>query len=117
MPAPKINTAIPKRRYAFGSFTAVLLGEIDSGDQRAYRHILALVAQGQSEPCLYVTCERTSGQERARGGYILRQVDGAGERVMGIADQWKDLETFAAEALRLAQAALGLTDETPVRLA
>jgi hypothetical protein len=117
MPVPKITTAIPKRRYAFGAFAAVLLGEIDSGDQRAYRYILAVVAEGQSEPCLYITCEHTSGEERVRGGYMLRQVDAAGENIMGIADQWKDLEAFAGEALRLAQVALDLADETPVRLA
>ena len=47
---PVIRTAIPKRRYQIGPYSASLLGEIESGDARAYRYILAFVASGKREP-------------------------------------------------------------------
>ncbi len=47
MDAPKIQTAIPQRRYQFGEYTGVVLGDIESGDDVKYRYILALVREGE----------------------------------------------------------------------
>ena len=38
-----IQTAIPKRRYRIGEFTAVVLGEVESEDRADYRYIMAVV--------------------------------------------------------------------------
>ena len=48
MEAPKIQTAIPQRRYQFGEYTGVVLGEIESSDAVKYQYILALVREGES---------------------------------------------------------------------
>ena len=47
MEAPKIQTAIPQRRYQLGEYSGVVLGEIESSDGVKYRYILALVREGE----------------------------------------------------------------------
>ena len=44
---PTIATAIPKRRFQIGDYSASLLGEVESNDRRHYRYILALVPTGE----------------------------------------------------------------------
>jgi hypothetical protein len=59
MEAPKIQTAIPQRRYQFGEYTGVVLGEIESGDAVKYLYILA--QRGEGKPGFYVTAEKNPG--------------------------------------------------------
>lgn len=113
---PAINTAIPKRRWQIGDFSATLLGEIDSGDQRRYRWVLALVAMDESEPSLYVTAEEAPPAASADGRYQLRVVSEALSDVVDRHDRWGDLDTFAEQALDLAQQVLGLANREPLRL-
>jgi hypothetical protein len=113
---PAIKTAIPKHRYQVGDYAASLLGEIESGDRRAYRYILAFVPLGRKEPELYVCSEPTAPAERAEGAYRLRVVSEALSDVVDTDDRWGDLETFAAQALKLGAQALGLQREQVVRL-
>ena len=113
---PQIRTAIPKHRYQVGDYAASLLGEIESGDHRAYRYILAFVPLGRKEPELYVCAEPTPSAERAEGAYRLRVVSEALSELVDTDDRWGDLETFAAQALKLGAQALGLQREQVVRL-
>ncbi len=113
---PVIKTAIPKHRYQVGDYAASLLGEIESGDHRAYRYILAFVRLGRKEPELYVCAEPTPPVERAEGAYRLRVVSEALSEVVDTDDRWGDLETFAAQALKLGAQALGLQREQVVKL-
>lgn len=113
---PLILTAIPKHRYQVGDYGATLLGEIESGDHRAYRYILAFVALGRKEPELYVWAEPTPAAERSAGAYRLRVVSEALSDVVDSGDRWADLEVFAAQALRLGAQALGLQREQVVQL-
>ncbi|MBK1693772.1 hypothetical protein CKO09_03325 [Chromatium weissei] len=106
---PIIKTAIPKRRYQIGNYTASLLGEIDSGDQHRYRYILAWVVTGEREPVLYVCAEQTRPNERENGAYLLRVVSEGMTDVLDTSDGWGDLEVFAEQALNLGMQMLGLT--------
>jgi len=113
---PQIKTAIPRHRYQIGDYGASLLGEIESGDDRAYRYILAFVRMGQREPELYVCCESAPPAERAEGAYRLRVVSESLSEVVDSDDRWGDIETFTGQALRLGAQALGLQREQVVKL-
>jgi hypothetical protein len=118
MPAPKIATAIPQRRYLCGNYHAVLLGEIESGDGLEYQYILALVREGEARPDCYVTCERLAPRSaRAAGGrYRLRVIAPPLDEELEVSDRYGDIETFAAEALQIAARVLGLDDKAPQRI-
>jgi hypothetical protein len=113
---PLIKTAIPKRRYQIGDFSASLLGEIESGGVVAYRYILAFVQMGRQEPGFYVCSEQTPPAEPSDGRYRLRVVNEAMSEVVDSNDRWGDLDTFSEQALRLGIQALGLQQEQVVRL-
>lgn len=110
MDRPKITTAIPQRRYQYGEYGATVLGEIESSDSPNYTFILAMVKEGDSEPSVYVICDR-----RRRGDFVYRMrlvMDGFNE-VMGESDDWGNLDAFCEFALQVAAKALRLSDETP----
>jgi hypothetical protein len=113
---PIIKTAIPKRRYQVGRHVASLLGEVESGDGRSYRYILAFVPQGQGEPVLYVCSEPTPPAERADGAYRLRVVSEAMTETLDTDDGWGDLDRFAEQALKVGTQMLGLPESGVVRL-
>jgi len=113
---PSIKTAIPKRRYRVGNFSVSLLGEIESGDERAFRYILAFVPIGDREPTLYVCAEETPAAELGQGRYRLRLVNQAMSEVIDRDDRWGDLDAFAEQGVRLGTQALGLKSEPVVRL-
>lgn len=113
---PVIKTAIPKRRYQVGTHSASLLGEIESGDGRHYRHILAFVPQGQREPVFYVCTEPSPAAERDQGAYRLRIVGEIMSEVVDTDDRWGDADAFAEQALKLGQQALGLQQVPIIRI-
>lgn len=114
MTTPQIGTAIPKRRYQLGEFTAVVLGDVESRDGEDYRYVMALVPEGQRQPIFYVSSVRNrSGGE---GSHRLRVASAALTRDMGASDGWFNLDNFCDEALQVARQALGLMDEQPLRL-
>ena len=108
MDAPKIQTAIPQRRYQLGEYQAVVLGDIESGDARRYKYILALVRAGETKPRCFITAERATRERRAEGSHVLRLVTEAFAEELGAADSWGDMDAFAAEALTLAARTLGI---------
>jgi hypothetical protein len=113
---PLIQTAIPKRRYQMGEFSASLLGEIDSRDNRSYRYILAFVQLGQTQPVLYVCAEQSPADRAGEGRYQLRMISEGLSAVLDVADRWGDLDAFSDQALKLGSHALGLQREQIVRL-
>lgn len=116
MSAPHIKRAIPRRRYQLGGFIATLLGEIESNDPVSYRYIMALVEEGESEPCLFVTSERNPPQQRDQGGYRLRVILGEEEKILESSEDWGDIELFALKGLGVVAKLYRLTDEQPMRL-
>jgi hypothetical protein len=113
---PVIRTAIPLRRYQVGDYAVALLGEIDSGDGVDYRFILAFVEQGQNHPSLYVCSERNPPAAAEDGAFCLRIVNRVMSEVLGVADGWGEIETFAAEGLRIGKQTLGLGNDPEQRL-
>jgi hypothetical protein len=113
---PQIKTAIPKRRYQLGRHSATVLGEIESGDARSYRYLMAFVPTGQPEPVFYVCAEPAPPAERAEGAYRLRIIGEVLSEVVDTDDRWGDLDSFAEQALKLGQQALGLQQTEPTRV-
>jgi hypothetical protein len=116
MIAPKINTAIPERRYQIGAFTAVILGNVESADGRTYHHILALVPDGEDTPNLFITSEQAEPGLGSEGDTIVRVIARDAERALGPDARWRDLDAFSEDALAMVQRVMGLTDEELVRL-
>lgn len=105
---PIIRTALPRRRYQIADYTATLLAEIESGDGRDYRLILALVPAGSSEPVCYVTCEAAPPARAAAGAWDLRVISATLTEVLDSADHWSDPDLFVEQGLDLARQVLGL---------
>ena len=116
MNKPGIVTAIPKRRYKFGEFNVVILGEIESNDGIGYHLITAVVRDTDPDPGLYLTAERTPGADAQNGVYTMRIIMRDGVEVLGTSDAWHDVEVFANETLDIMRRVLNLTDEVPYRL-
>lgn len=110
MNRPKITIAIPQRRYQFGDYVVTVLGEIESVDPPNYTFILAMVKEGDSEPSVYIICDR-----RRRGDYAyrVRLVMEGFDEVMGESDDWGNLDAFCDFGLQVVAKALDLGDETP----
>lgn len=112
MNIPRINTAIPKRRYQLGDFAITVLGEVESGDGNDYRYLFAMVQDGKSEPCLYVAALQVPGSEEL----TLRLIAPNMERDLNTSAAWRDLDHFCEQGISVAQQILGLKDEHPHRL-
>ncbi len=115
MNAPDIQTAVPARRYEIGDYSAVLLHDVTSRRAIAYYFILALVPFGGAAPVLYVTAERAEGLAEGPDT-VVRVIAETGERVFGPDDRWRELETFAEDALAMARKVLRLEGEEVRRL-
>ncbi len=116
MEAPKIQTAIPQRRYQFGEYSGVVLGEIESGDAMKYQYILALVREGESRPAFYVTAEKNPRSRQQEGTHRLRVITHGMDEEIGCSDAWTDIDAFCTEAFTVAAKVLGLPDEQAVIL-
>ena len=116
MDAPIIATAIPRRRYQIGDFSAVILGEVTSRDERLYEYVMALVPDGEQEPVLYITAERVNLPETGEQVSIVRVIAEGGERSFGPDRRWQDLDLFAEDALAMARRVMGLGQEEAMRL-
>jgi len=113
---PVIKTAIPKRRYQIGDYSASLLGEIDSGDSRRFHYILAFVQMGRTEPSFYVCAEHAPPATSSEGRFLLRVINEAMSEVVDTNDRWGDMDSFAEQGVRLGSQALGLQREQVLRL-
>ena len=113
---PRILTAIPKQRFQYGDFGVAILSDIESGDDHDYRFVAAFVREGESEPRLYVVCERLPPGKRSAGSYALRVVNTAMDEVMEVDDRWANLDEFIEQALQMGGQMLGLEQETPYPL-
>ena len=116
MNAPKIQTAIPQRRYQLGEYTGVVLGEIESSDEVKYQYILALMREGEGRPSFYVTAEKNPRSRRQEGSHRLRVITSGLDEEIGSSNAWAELDTFCTEAFTVAARVLGLSDEQPVAL-
>jgi len=111
MSFPRIDTAIPLRRYQYGEFTVTVLGDIQSPDAARYRYIMAVAQESNPQPGLFVCAERTQG-----GACDLRIAMADGEQVLESAPELCDLDTFVQSGLDIIARLLQLDDEMPHRL-
>jgi len=111
MNAPGIKTAIPKRRYQFGEYEIVVLGEVESSDDVNYQYIMALVREGSAKPYVYVTSERNPRKLSAEGSHRMRVRAQGFDKDLGSSDRWKDVDAFATDAAKVIAELLQLTDE------
>lgn len=116
MNKPGIVTAIPKRRYKFGEFSVVILGEIESNDGINYHLVMAVVRGADPDPGIYITAERTPQASSGAADYTMRIVMRDGSEVLGTSNEWQDIEVFTGAALDIVGRVLQLTDEVPYRL-
>lgn len=116
MNRPNIKTAIPKRRYVVGEFSAVLLANIETSDPNRYQFIFAAVRDGDDQPLMYVICEQARRAERDQGSHKLRVLTGNAVHELEVSDRWRDEDVFAAEALDIVRKTLMLTDENVARV-
>jgi hypothetical protein len=116
MDKPGIVTAIPKRRYKYGEFSVVILGDIQSNDDKNYRHIMAVVRGADPEPGVYITAERSRTAGQGVADYTMRIVMRDGAEVIGSSSDWHDIDAFADEALGVVGKLLNLADEEPYRM-
>lgn len=116
MNKPGIVTAVPKRRYKYGEFSMVILGDIESNDDKKYRYIMAVIRGTDPEPGIYITAEHDRPAVQGRSDYNMRIVMQDGAEVIGSSGDWHDLDAFANEALGIVGQLLNLSDEEPYRL-
>lgn len=116
MDAPSIETAIPKRRYQIGDLSAVILGDVKSGDERRYEYVMALVPDGEQNPILYITAERISTRGGGEEVMVVRVIAEGDERTLGPEARWRELDVFAEDALAMARQVMGLGQEEAMRL-
>jgi len=115
MNKPGIRTAIPKRRYKYGEFTVVVLGNIESSDGIDYRYIMAVVKGADPGPGLYLTAE-TAGKSGPQPDYTMRMFMQDGTAVVATSPAWGDLDTFVQDGLEIVSEMLELSDEVPYQL-
>jgi len=116
MNKPGIMTAIPRRRYRYGEFTVVVLGDIESSDGIDYRYIMAVVKGEDTEPGLYLTAEKAGGMMGLQSDYTMRILMRDGAEVIATSPAWGELEAFVREGLGIVGEVLDLSDEVPYQL-
>jgi hypothetical protein len=107
---PKIKTAIPKQRYQIGTFSVVILGDVECYDSARYRYICAAVEDGDSDPLIYISLvEEQEGD---------RLVVASSEQVQMLQapSELRELTTFCEQVIPMVQKLLQLTDEIPAQL-
>lgn len=113
---PKIQRAIPRRRYQYGDFGVTVLGEVESDDGRDYEFVAAFVKEGESQPRLYIVSERLPPGNRDQGSHAVRLINNVMDEVMDTDSRWAGLDDFVGQALQMGAQMLGLEQETPYPL-
>ncbi|HDN27217.1 MAG TPA: hypothetical protein ENG03_09015 [Thioploca sp.] len=116
MALPIIKTAIPKRRYQFGEFSIVILGEIESDDGIPYHFLLGIIPEGASTPELFISAEKCPGNQQEEGAYQMRIIAEKATQTVNKSNNWEQLDAFVEDALALVSKLLKLTDEKPMLL-
>jgi len=113
---PKIQRAIPQRRYQYGDYGVTVLGEVESGDGRDYEFVAAFVKEGEAQPRLYIVSERLPPGQRAQGSHAIRLINSAMDEIMDTDGRWGRLGDFVDQALQMGAQMLALEQETPCPL-
>jgi hypothetical protein len=115
MSLPVIRTALPKRRYQYGEFLLVLLGDIESSDAVPYQYLMGIVPAGKNQPELFISAEKVAkkGEDQA---FQMRVIAEQVSQTVAHSDAWDDIEVFSHDALALCAQLLNLQDEEAMRM-
>ncbi len=116
MTLPVIKSAIPKRRYQFGEFLLVVLGEIESGDETSYHFLIGIIPDGATQPELFISAEPCPRSQADEGAYQMRVIAEKVSQTIKKSDRWCELEAFVDDALVVVSQLLNLTDEKPIQI-
>lgn len=110
MSLPRINSAIPQRRYQLGDFNLVVLSEIDSPDNAHFLYLMGIVPQGGNKPEMFISAERIQGGQQMRliASEVSQTLEGGGP--------WNSVDDFSESALFIAKKLLNLEAEEPYQL-
>jgi hypothetical protein len=99
---PHIVSATPKKKFTFGTRTAVLFCNIISAGQIKYHLIMAVFEEDSDTPCYAVASEENAFAKVFGGGsHIIGLFPGEVHVNLGDSDDWADEDKFSAEALKL----------------
>lgn len=116
MALPVIKAALPKRRYQFGEFLLVVLGEIESGDNIPYHFLLGIIPDGANAPELFISAEKCPRSQAQAGNYQMRIIADKMSQTLNQSDRWGNLDEFVDDALTVVTKLLNLVDEKPIQL-
>lgn len=109
---PKIQRALPQRRFQYGDYAVTVLGEIETTDARDYEYLVAFVKEGEARPQLFVASVRLPPGQRGQGSHEIRVINSAMDESMDIDSRWGRLDTFVEQALQMGAQMLGLEQDT-----
>jgi hypothetical protein len=126
---PVLSKAIVRKTYRLGGYSAALLTGAESSGPIRYLFVLAVVKDGETTPCYFVTSEINTLQgemlamaakndpdlrERLAKGHGSPPFLGVFEQdgshsTLDSSDDWKDINKFAAKAVELASKKVGFS--------
>ena len=109
--SPNIQSAREFGRHVLGKFIVVFYDQVVSVDVIQYRFVAVLFAEGDGDPLLYFTSEKSStvipdlmrslGVETAQqGSHVFCMFDAEGHSNYGASDDWADAAKFEQEVLK-----------------
>jgi len=115
---PKIVSATSKKTLKFGSYEAIVVGDIITSGRIQYEFVLFLYEQGKQEPILFVSAEKNSlATETDTAGYFLCVFDEHGHVNFGLYASLNDLEYFTKKALEIIASKYKFSSEDMPKLA
>jgi len=97
---PPMNGVRKVRSYKLGTYRADLLTDIQSNGSVDYEHVFAVFRES-GRPAYFVTSELNPSSAKEDGSHRLGIFDPDGHRNLNASDNWADLETFEAEAIKM----------------
>lgn len=114
---PAIVSANSKKTIKFGSYEAIIVGDIIASGRIQYEFVLFLYEQGKQEPIYFVSAEKNlMTMETGSVGYFLCAFDADGHKNFGLNASLSDLEYFTKKALEVVASKYELSSEDMPKL-
>ncbi len=114
---PAIVSANSKKAIKFGSYEAIIVGDIIASGRIQYEFVLFLYEQGKHEPIYFVSAEKNlMAMETGSAGYFLCAFDADGHKNFGLNASLNDLEYFTKKALEVVTSKYELSSEDMPKL-
>ncbi|NHJ33509.1 MAG: tetratricopeptide repeat protein [Asgard group archaeon] len=114
---PAIISANSKKTLKFGSYEAIIFGDIISSGRIQYEYVLFLYEQGNQIPIYFVSAEKNlMAAETGSAAYFLCAFDTDGHKNFGLNATLNDLEYFTKKALEVVIGKYDLSSEDMPKL-